>query len=461
MSILRTYNVQNPDSASVNVELSADGGVRVAGLSTFSGELRVGTGVTISGGVITATTFTGNLTGNVNATGLSTFSGGVQVGATTSITVGSSFIKDNAVGVGSTTTTGRNAGVGTAIGTIVFNATNNSLDVYLGPSGWSAISLQFSATGGTITTPGDGYRYHTFSYPSPASTFSVSSGTKQIEIVAIGAGGGGGGSDGGPPQPSDSAANGAGGAGGGAAYARLNVSGGQTFIVSVGGGGQGGEDQNSPSSGRGVGGDNGGGNGGQAGSTPNSGGGGGGGGWSGFYQTGLYYVVGGGGAGGGGSNEGDANNTIPRGGGDPGNVYLTNSTTGCAGLDYPGDGGGWGGAGGGVSSQPGAGGGGSGGTTGSPNQTASTGGQTNYGGSSFISPAASSPNFYAGGSGGYQSTSPRLSAGQGSPGFLPANPSWSPVIPTSIGDGGDGQPHNDAPRAQSGQPGIVVIRYTI
>ena len=75
MSILRTYNVQNPDSASVNVELSANGGVRVAGLSTFSGELRVGTGVTISGGAI-------------SATGVSTFSGGIQVGATTSIVVG-------------------------------------------------------------------------------------------------------------------------------------------------------------------------------------------------------------------------------------------------------------------------------------------------------------------------------------------------------------------------------------
>ena len=36
MSILRTYNVQNPDSASVNVELSADGGVRVAGLSQLN-----------------------------------------------------------------------------------------------------------------------------------------------------------------------------------------------------------------------------------------------------------------------------------------------------------------------------------------------------------------------------------------------------------------------------------------
>ena len=54
------------------------------GFSTFSGGLAVGTGVTISGGIVTATSFsgalTGNVIGNVNAAGLSTFSGGIQIG---------------------------------------------------------------------------------------------------------------------------------------------------------------------------------------------------------------------------------------------------------------------------------------------------------------------------------------------------------------------------------------------
>jgi len=54
MSILRTYNVQNPDSAATNIQLSADGGISVAGI------------VTATGG------FSGNITGNINATGVST-----------------------------------------------------------------------------------------------------------------------------------------------------------------------------------------------------------------------------------------------------------------------------------------------------------------------------------------------------------------------------------------------------
>ena len=54
MSILRTYNVQNPDSASTNIELSADGGISVAGIVTATGGLTVNAGASVSG-VITAT----------------------------------------------------------------------------------------------------------------------------------------------------------------------------------------------------------------------------------------------------------------------------------------------------------------------------------------------------------------------------------------------------------------------
>ena len=67
------------------------------------------TGVVLSGvttvGILSATSITGNLTGNVT---------GQISGIQTSITVGDKFINSTGVGLGATTTTGRNAGVGTA-----------------------------------------------------------------------------------------------------------------------------------------------------------------------------------------------------------------------------------------------------------------------------------------------------------------------------------------------------------
>ena len=54
------------------------GNVNSTGVSTV-GTLKVGTGITASGGIITATTFDGNLTGNVNSTGVSTV-GTLKVG---------------------------------------------------------------------------------------------------------------------------------------------------------------------------------------------------------------------------------------------------------------------------------------------------------------------------------------------------------------------------------------------
>ena len=133
-------------SGSVTVSGTISGNVNATGLSTFSGELQVGTGVTISGGAISATglsTFsggiqgnvtgnlTGNITGSVNATGLSTFSGGINVGNT--------FLRATSIGIGTTSTTGRNAGVGTATGTIIFNSTTNSLEIY--NSGWFQLQV--------------------------------------------------------------------------------------------------------------------------------------------------------------------------------------------------------------------------------------------------------------------------------------------------------------------------------
>ena len=88
----------------------------------------------------------------------------------------------------------------------------------------------FSATGGNQTpanglAPGNGYKYHTFTSPG---TFTVSSGSDTVEILAVGGGGGG-------------VTLGGGGGAGGLVYAPSypvlsNVS----FTIVVGGGGAGG-----------------------------------------------------------------------------------------------------------------------------------------------------------------------------------------------------------------------------
>lgn len=275
--------------------------------------------------------------------------------------------------------------------------------------GGSNAVIRITATGGTISTPGDGFRYHIFTTPG---TFSVSNGLDFINVVAIGGGGSEGGSDAGP---------GGGGAGGGSVLGTFLISSG-TYTVAIGGGGSG---QTA--------GANGGGTGGNAGLSGNSGGGGGGGGWSGFYTPSAYFVVAGGGAGGGGANEGPANDQAAFGGGSPSNTYRTDSLTGSNGSPYgPGDGGGWGGSGGGFNGITGGGG---------------IGGTSQSGGSNYINPQSTQSLMYAGTNGSF----PSNGGGPGAPVFLSANPSWSPVIPAPTGNGGSG----------SGQNGIVVVRYRV
>lgn len=47
MSILRTYNLQNPDSATTNIELTVNGGAVATGIVTATGGLNVGAGGTV------------------------------------------------------------------------------------------------------------------------------------------------------------------------------------------------------------------------------------------------------------------------------------------------------------------------------------------------------------------------------------------------------------------------------
>ena len=179
-----------------------------------AGHLNIGSGIQLgNAGVVTATTFTGNLTGNVNATsnlllqiggsekfrvassgqlgigganygtsGQVLTSGGSGSAATWS-TINSDAINEgntkaevidsgsdgrfivetdgtqriridsNGLGITSTTTSARNAGVGTAIGTIIFNSTANQLQVYdnkLVWKGFSPLDPTISSISGTL-----------------------------------------------------------------------------------------------------------------------------------------------------------------------------------------------------------------------------------------------------------------------------------------------------------------------
>ena len=117
-------------------------------------------------------------------------------------TASSSFVAPRAIGIGTTTTDGRDAGIGTAAGTVIFNndadGGTGQLEVYTG-KGWVGITSEakaanFSATGGTKTTNG-AYTVHTF---LTSDTF-VATGTspKSVGILVVAGGGGGGGRHGG------------------------------------------------------------------------------------------------------------------------------------------------------------------------------------------------------------------------------------------------------------------------
>ena len=171
----------------------------------------------------------GDVTGNVtgNATGITT----------TQITVGDTFYKQVWCGLGTTSTSGRNAGVSTAIGTLIYNASANQIQAY-GPSGWINVKsidpTGLTATGGIIKDYDDGiikYRSHTFNSSGTFQVTELSDDFDNVIDYMVVAGGGAGGND--PPQ-----GNSAGGGGAGALYyaSAFSVSV-QSYSVVVGAGG--------------------------------------------------------------------------------------------------------------------------------------------------------------------------------------------------------------------------------
>ena len=93
MSRLKTHNLQSPDAGSVNIALAPNAGMIVAGLSTYSNQINVGSNIKLgTAGVVTATSFVGsganltsipagNLTGTVADARISTLTASKLTGA--------------------------------------------------------------------------------------------------------------------------------------------------------------------------------------------------------------------------------------------------------------------------------------------------------------------------------------------------------------------------------------------
>ena len=374
------------------------------------------------------------------------------------------------VGIGVTTTTGRDAaGVGTVTGQIVFNETTGTAQVYNGTT-WDNMSNKFTASGGTEATPGNGYKYHVFT--SPGNFVADQTGTIDLLVVA-GGGGGGGGSD-------STWYPGSGGGAGGIAYGTGKPVSTGTYAVTIGSGGGGGA--GAPGSGPGT---NGTAGGNSSVGSPGSpvlgqpdyvlGKGGGGGGWGAPPASSATPVasISGGSGGGAPSHDGDGGE-----GTQPG--------TNPAFTDYGNDGGDNPSATGGSLGGGGAGGAG-------PDQSQPASSPSNPGGngqpfpifaSPLVGPGIPSPlqsafntavgptGLYGGGGGGGQSNTPEMPGGQaqageggpggGADGGPPSqNHPDNAVSGTGGGGGGGGTLYGDRGYAgSSGGPGIVIVRYT-
>ena len=235
--VLTYEDVTNVDSVGI---VTARSGIVVSG-----GDFKVGSAVTVSqAGVVTATSYSGDGSNLSGITSIKDSGGNVKVQANNSgailtgiLTTGSegAFISPTAVGVGTTTTTGRDVGVSTSPGTLIYNSTTNELQCWHGTQ-WVAASVQpFGATGGTKNTSSrSGWAVHTFTGPG---TFTVSGQSKTgAEYLIVGGGGGGGrGGVGGTGFEV-----GAGGAGGHRSFSGHTLSpGSYTVVVGAGGNGAG------------------------------------------------------------------------------------------------------------------------------------------------------------------------------------------------------------------------------
>ena len=214
--VLTYEDVTNVDSVGV---ITARSGIKIGPTAGVAGTF-FADGSYVTAGILTAKTgsFSGTVTANsfsgdgssltgIDASSIkngsdvkvqANASGATLTGIMTAVAGNSNegaFISPTAVGVGTTTTAGRNAGVSTATGTLIFNTTAQELQVWMGDQ-WVAAATEppLSATGGTKSTSArSGYTVHTFYSPG---TFAVATGNAssgQVEVFVVGGGGSGGG----------------------------------------------------------------------------------------------------------------------------------------------------------------------------------------------------------------------------------------------------------------------------
>ena len=353
------------------------------------------------------------------------------------LTVTDTFLKPQAVGLGTTTATGRDAGISTATGSIIY-IPDVGLQVYAGDdAGWktidgtSAVAASFSATGGDVTVePGNGYKYHTFTNTGSFVTDSIA-GTVEVLIV----GGGGGGSD----YAGTGNAGGAGGAGGLVHHAALSLGASTPYSIVIGDGGVSSPSPNGTYIG-GTGGDST-----AFGMTAKGGGGGGG-----YTSDGRP-----GGSGGGGVGSGSATQPAQNVPFQPSPDFNQFGNAGGTGSSNAGDFGGGGGAGAAGSPYPGGGPGGPGGVGRQYPQ---------FTGNLFGVPGLNPFNgYFAGGGGGgnYPSGAPAPGGlgGGGGPNNNPQSPTDTQPIPGTNGTGGGGAGGSLNQSGGTGGKGIVIIRY--
>ena len=162
-------------------------------------------------------------------TGSGTITTGIVTAAQSADAV--TFLKGNSVGIGSTTTTGRDAGIGTAIGEIIYNASDSVMQVWTGTL-WESVKFKppITVSGGTISDSArSGYITHTF---TSSGSLVTDGELTSAEIFVIGGGGGGGGNR-----------YGGGGGAGGANYGTGITLTATTHPILIGNGGSGGTAQ--------------------------------------------------------------------------------------------------------------------------------------------------------------------------------------------------------------------------